>query len=409
MTQTACLITSETDLLRSRRVMSSARPIRPRADRFVVSTGWEVDNRIRSISISTLQVSGATARLSQQPFTHTFTELAQAVRTRGLQGRRRGFYLMIFVVLLLALAGTGAGMILLDDSWLQLLLAGTLGVIFTQFAFLGHEASHRQIFESGRANDRSGLVLAALVGMSYGWWMNKHSRHHANPNKIGKDPDIAADTVSFLEESAATRKGVLAWITRRQGYLFFPLLLLEGINLHVKSILSLSASVPVKGRWIELIMLAARFLIYFGLIFWLLPFGMGWAFIGVQLAVFGLYMGATFAPNHKGMPIVPAYVKLDFLSKQVRTSRNISGGWWATILMGGLNYQIEHHLFPSMPRPHLRAARILVREHCRSNDVPYVESNLLSSYRTVVRYLNRVELAARDPFDCPLASQLRPS
>jgi fatty acid desaturase len=354
-----------------------------------MSTGWEVDNRIRSTPISTLQVSGATARLSQQPFTHTFTELAQAVRTRGLQGRRRGFYLMIFVVLLLALAGTGTGMILLDDSWLQLLLAGTLGVIFTQFAFLGHEASHRQIFESGRANDRSGLVLAALVGMSHGWWMNKHSRHHANPNKIGKD--------------------LLAWITRRQGYLFFPLLLLEGVNLHVKSILSLSASVRVKGRWIELIMLAARFVIYFGLIFWLLPFGMAWAFIGVQLAVFGLYMGATFAPNHKGMPIVPADVKLDFLSKQVRTSRNIAGGWWATILMGGLNYQIEHHLFPSMPRPHLRAARILVREHCRSNDVPYVETNLLSSYRAVVRYLNRVGLAARDPFDCPLASQLRPS
>ncbi|HWI02025.1 MAG TPA: hypothetical protein VNT27_16985 [Propionibacteriaceae bacterium] len=107
----------------------------------------------------------------------------------------------------------------------------------------------------------------------------------------------------FSEESAATRKGVSAWITRRQGYLFFPLLLLEGVNLHVKSITSLTARTPVKGRWIELGMLAGRFLIYFGMIFWLLPFGMAWAFIGVQLAVFGLYMGATFAPNHKGMPI----------------------------------------------------------------------------------------------------------
>lgn len=194
-------------------------------------------------------------------------------------------------------------MILLDDSWLQLLLAGGLGLIFTQFAFLGHEASHRQIFDSGPANDRSGRVLATLVGISHRWWMNKHNRHHANPNKIGKDPDIEADTLSFLEESAATRKGVSAWITRRQGYLFFPLLLLEGVNLHVKSITSLTARTPVKGRWIELGMLAGRFLIYFGMIFWLLPFGMAWAFIGVQLAVFGLYMGATFAPNHKGMPI----------------------------------------------------------------------------------------------------------
>ena len=291
-------------------------------------------------------------------------------------------------------------MILLKDSWLQLLLAGALGVIFTQFAFLGHEASHRQIFQSGQANDRAGQVLAALVGLSHGWWMNKHSRHHANPNKIGKDPDIESDTVAFLDESAATGRGVRAWFTRRQGYLFFPLLLLEGLNLHVKAITSLSSRSPVKGRWIEVGMLTARFIIFFGLVFWLLPFGMAWAFIGVQLAVFGLYMGATFAPNHKGMPIVPADIKLDFLSKQVRTSRNITGGWWATILMGGLNYQIEHHLFPSMPRPHLRAARALVREHCRSNDIPYVETSLLSSYRTVISYLNRVGLAARDPFDC---------
>jgi fatty acid desaturase len=373
-----------------------------------MSTGWEVDDRIRGTAISTLEFSGATARLGKQPFTHTFTELAQAIRRKGLQDRRPGFYLMIFAILVLALAGSATGMILLEDSWLQLLLAGALGVIFTQVAFLGHEASHRQIFQSGQANDRAGQVLAALVGLSYGWWMNKHNRHHANPNKIGKDPDIESDTVAFLDETAATRRGVRAWFTRRQGYMFFPLLMLEGLNLHVKAITRLSSRSPVKGRWIEVGMLAGRFVIYFGLVFWLLPFGMAWAFIGVQLAVFGLYMGATFAPNHKGMPIVPADIKLDFLSKQVRTSRNITGGWWATILMGGLNYQIEHHLFPSMPRPHLRAARALVREHCRSNDIPYVETSLLSSYRTVISYLNRVGLAARDPFDCPLASRLRP-
>ena len=221
-----------------------------------MSTGWEVDDRIRSTAISTLEFSGATARLVNQPFTNTFTELAQS--------RRPGFYLMIFAVLVLALAGSATGMILLKESWLQLLLAGALGVIFTQFAFLGHEASHRQIFQSGQANDRAGQVLAALVGLSHGWWMNKHSRHHANPNKIGKDPDIESDTVAFLDESAATGRGVRAWFTRRQGYLFFPLLLLEGLNLHVKAITSLSSRSPVKGRWIEVGMLTARFIIFSG-------------------------------------------------------------------------------------------------------------------------------------------------
>lgn len=73
------------------------------------------------------------------------------------------------------------------------------------------------------------------------------------------------------------------------------------------------------------------------------------AFLGVQLAVFGIYMGISFAPNHIGVPIVPADVPLDFLDKQVVTSRNVSGGWWMTALMGGLNYQIEHYLSPTCP------------------------------------------------------------
>jgi fatty acid desaturase len=86
----------------------------------------------------------------------------------------------------------------------------------------------------------------------------------------------------------------------------------------------------------------------------MLPVGMAFAFIGVQLAVFGVYMGASFAPNHKGMPILPHDSKVDFLRRQVLTSRNIKGNWLMDTFMGGLNYQIEHHLFPNMPRPHLK-------------------------------------------------------
>ena len=97
----------------------------------------------------------------------------------------------------------------------------------------------------------------------------------------------------------------------------------------------------------ELGLLGARFACYLGVVFWLLPLGMASAFLGVQLAVFGLYMGASFAPNHVGMPILPRSAELDFLNKQVRTARNVSGGWWMTALMGDLNYQIEHHLFPA--------------------------------------------------------------
>lgn len=340
--------------------------------------------------------------------TSTYSALLQTVKDAGLLRRRRGFYITVFALLVLAVCAAATGFVLLGDSWFQLLIAGALGVILTQFAFLAHEASHRQVFASGPANDKAGRILAnGIVGISYSWWMTKHTRHHANPNTLGKDPDIEVDTVSFVEADAAKRSGFMALITRHQGYLFFPLLMFEGLNLHVKSIGSLFGAGPHRGRSLEMTLIGLRLALYLAVIFFFLPLGMAFAFIGIQLAVFGVYMGATFAPNHKGMPIIPAGSKVDFLTKQVLTSRNISGGYPMSMAMGGLNYQIEHHLFPSMPRPGLAQARIIVREHCSRMGVEYTETTLMRSYGIVVAYLNRVGLAARDPFDCPLVNQFR--
>ena len=338
----------------------------------------------------------------------SYATLLKQVRKEGLLTRRRRFYISIMVLLGLALGAAWTGFALLGDTWFQLLIAGVLGIVMTQIAFLAHEASHRQIFASRGANDWSGRILAAgVVGISYQWWMNKHSRHHNDPNVVGKDPDIEVDTISFLEEDAAKAKGIQAWITRRQGYLFFPLLTFEGLNLHARSIATLFSPGAVQGRWVELALLAMRFGLYLGVLFWFLPVGMAFAFIGVQMAVFGIYMGASFAPNHKGMPVIPRDSKLDFFQKQVLTSRNIRGGNFINNAFGGLNFQIEHHLFPDMPRPHLRRAAVIVREHCERLKVPYTEVGVAASYGAVVSYLNRVGLAARDPFDCPMVNRYR--
>ena len=339
---------------------------------------------------------------------NSYSVLLKSIKEAGLLRRTRGFYLALFALLVIALGGLTTGFILIGDSWFQLLIAAGLGILLTQFAFITHEASHRQIFDSGRANDRIGRVLATgVVGISYAWWMTKHTRHHSNPNTIGKDPDIEYDTIAFLEEDAAKQRGLLRWIAQRQGYLFFPLLTLEGLNLHYLSIRTLfEKKERIQGRALELSLIAVRLAAYVTVLFLMLPMGMAFAFLGVQLAVFGVYMGASFAPNHKGMPIIPKDAKVDFLSKQVLTSRNISGFGMASF-MGGLNYQIEHHLFPNMPRPHLARARQMVIAHCEAQDIKYTETTLMRSYGIVVAYLNRVGLAARDPFDCPEVGRYR--
>ncbi|UNK71844.1 acyl-CoA desaturase [Microbacterium sp. H1-D42] len=338
-----------------------------------------------------------------------YKDVLNVVRDTGLLGRTPVFYALVGVGILLGFGGVITGFILLGDSWLQLLMAAALGILFTQVAFLAHEAAHRQILSSGPANFRLARILAGIVGMSYSWWDSKHTKHHGNPNMVGKDPDIEVDTISFLDEDAARSRGVIRWITQRQGWLFFPLLTLEGLNLHRLSFAHLFSRQPVKGRWTELAIITVRFAVLLVPLFLLLPLGMAFAFYGVMVAVFGVYMGASFAPNHKGMPIIAPGARLDFFSKQVRTSRNVTGGWWATWMFGGLNYQVEHHLFPSMSRLHLSRAREIVRDYCVANNVPYTETTVLRSYGIVIRYLNRVGLAARDPFDCPITAQYRPA
>jgi fatty acid desaturase len=101
-------------------------------------------------------------------------------------------------------------------------------------------------------------------------------------------------------------------------------------------------------------------------------------------------MGCSFAPNHKGMPLTGQQDKLDFLRRQVLTSRNIRGGPVVDYLFGGLNYQIEHHLFPGMPRPNLRLARPIVIAYCRQTGVPYLETGVFASYRQALGHLNSV-------------------
>lgn len=364
-----------------------------------------------SIAASPYRRTGSRSAL-RDTGTSSYAELLEKVRAAGLLARARGFYWRVFAVLSTLTAAAAVGIVLLGDSWLQLIIAGALGVLFTQFAFLSHEAAHSQVFASRRWNTRAAQWIGTLVvGMSYSWWQNKHTRHHGNPNTVGKDPDIAQDTVSFLEEDAAARRGPLRLLTLVQGWAFLPLLTLEGINLHWLSIRALVTGRDLKGtggdRALELTLLAVRFGLYVTAIFLLLPFGMAWAFLGVQLAVFGIMMGGSFVPNHTGMPIIAPTARIDFFARQVRTSRNIRGGRLMDFAMGGLNRQTEHHLFPSMARPHLRRARRFVIEHAAERGVPYTETTLLDAFRIVVRHLNRVGLAARDPFACPLVAQYR--
>ena len=319
-----------------------------------------------------------------------YSQLSRQLKQAGLLNRRRGWYGARIALNLVLLAAGGVAFFLLGESWWQLLTAAYLAVVATQIAFVGHDAGHRQIFRTRRANDLTGLVHAnLLVGISFGWWVPKHNAHHSNPNDEDLDPDIGIAALAFTAAQARGKRGLARVIARSQAFLFFPLLLLEAGHLHMASLKSI-----VRGRgWAnaaEGLLLLVHAAAYVTALLLVLTPLQAVAFAVVQQGLFGLYLGCSFAPNHKGMPVVPKNARVDFLRRQVLMSRNIRGSVLVDFAVGGLNYQIEHHLFPNMPRPNLRHAQPLVREFCRQHGLPYTEATLFGSYAEAIRHLHAV-------------------
>jgi fatty acid desaturase len=319
-----------------------------------------------------------------------YAALSRQVRRAGLLDRRPRYYAWKITLTAAAFVLGWAAFAVIGDSWWQVAVAVFLAVAFAQVGFLTHDAGHSQVFRSRRANVFLGVACGNLgTGLSHGWWTGKHNRHHAHPNTEGADPDIMLGVLALSAARARAGRGIQRLIFRYQAYLLIPMLFFEALSLHVSSIRSVTRPGRRHRAW-EATLLAAHFGIYLCTVFFVLSPVKAVVFILVQQGLLGFYLGCSFAPNHKGMPILAASDKTDFLRRQVLTSRNVRGGWLTDFALGGLNYQIEHHLFPSMPRPNLRRAQALVAAFCADRDVPYARTSLLGSYAQVLRHLDAV-------------------
>ena len=319
-----------------------------------------------------------------------YGELTARIRDLGLLRPRPGSYAIGFAVVLAALAGVVVAMLRWRDSWWLVALAPVLGVIATQLGFLGHDVGHLQVTRSSARSRLLGLLDGNLLGgLSYGWWVSKHNAHHAHPNDLERDPDVRAGALVFDSSQATSRRGLEAWTTRHQALLFFPFLLGEAVNLHISSIRRLFAP-GLRLRVPEAILLGTHIVAYVALLVTTLTWPQALVFVAIHKGVQGLYLGCSFAPNHKGMPTLDAGQAADPLLRQVLTSRNITGGPFVDTVLGGLNYQIEHHLFPSMPRANLRHAQPVVESFCAERGIPYARCSALASYTAAIKHLHAI-------------------
>lgn len=324
-----------------------------------------------------------------------YAALKRTVAQRGLLDKQPAYYTRRIAINLGLLALSSLILLGVDSFAVQLLNAFLMAFALVQIAFVGHNSGHRQVGTRPWHDVAiTQTVFGLLLGTSASWWVEKHNDHHGHPNVDDLDPDIDFPMMAFSAEQARRKEGLARLVVAYQA-LLYPIMItfitLEMRWISIKKILSGT----VKHPWLEAALMAAFFVWYFGLLAIALD---GWqilAFAALHHALIGIYLASVFAVNHKGMPVLERDTDMDFLRLQVVTARNVRSERHTDFFYGGLNYQVEHHLFPTMPQNKLREARTIVMEFCQTHQIPYYETGFLRSQWEILSHLHTVGAALR--------------
>lgn len=185
------------------------------------------------------------------------------------------------------------------------------------------------------------------------------------------------------------------FFVRHQHILFVPVLLAARLSWALQSA-TFSFGRP-KGQAIancgwERAMLALHYLWYISAAFALLPPGKALLYVVTSQLFSGFFLSFVFIMSHNGMEVYDD--GRNFIMAQMAATRNIDRSLFNDWFTGGLNQQIEHHLFPTLPRHNLKKAQKLVRALCSKHGVYYEECSLGLGFTRVVKRLREVAMLA---------------
>jgi fatty acid desaturase len=262
-----------------------------------------------------------------------------------------------------------------------------LSVMLGQAGLIAHDAAHNQFSDSHALN----RLLARyhwefLLGISFQWWLQKHNRHHSNPNVVGLDPDLEIRWLNISGHIKPDKFWLRNWVLTHQRQSFVFLLMAEAF--HIRWV---SAKFMVKRHQqtavSEAIATTASLIFFVAYPIHALGIARGLVFFVFVHVFLGGYLGILFMPNHVGRTLFHRRDTPRML-KQILSSRNIrvpSGFEW---LFGGLHRQIEHHLFPAILSSKLSALTCEVENACARLGIEYCELGLSNAIQQVLRHVD---------------------
>ncbi len=328
-----------------------------------------------------------------------YVELKKLIKHRGLLEKQPVYY-TCRIVLVLSMVALGLTFLMgVHNFLLQLLNAFYLAFVYVQIGFLAHEAGHKQMFHTSWKHDIVCLLAGNLMlGLSYSHWLDKHNSHHSHPNQLDLDPDLNIPFIFFTKKEGVASKGkFLRFFLKRQAYFFIPVLMLLSLDWKYRSMQFLLRNKAKKYHSVEILLMFVHLLSYLGLLFYRFEAWQAVLFIITHQGLMGVYMGLVFAPNHKGMPILDKGSRVGYLRRQVITARDVRSHPIGDFFYGGLNYQIEHHLFPGMACNKFNEAQRAIRTFCQEHSIAYYETGFVQSYRELLQQLQKVGAQLCEP------------
>lgn len=264
-----------------------------------------------------------------------------------------------------------------------LMLIPITALFSTTLAMTGHEGVHSSACRSRAGNlSMAAIVFPLFAGLSMEYWRDKHNvKHHGNPNVVHVDPDIHSWPFTFSQEEYKTSGRIRQFFQRHlQGWTFWPISLLVGHLMRFDG-LKYIAMKPFKSkkkkRFTKIWMLDTALIITHFILWLALPIflGLSWQVtLGFYVLLWGLVgtcLTAIFIVGHAGRPIITEYDQNWRL--QIETARRIKMGPIGSFFFVGLEYQIEHHLLPTLSHFNLPKAAPLVKEYAEEQGWQYHE------------------------------------
>lgn len=374
--------------------------------------------------------------LELSAFEKEYRELIAKLRAQGLFNASMPYYAWKVASTTAILALAVYVTLSFESFGMKMVGALLVALFWQQSGWLAHDFAHHQVFKARWLNDIVVLVVGDLYqGFSLEWWKSKHNTHHAIPNLHESvadahdgDPDI--DTMPFLawsvdmaKKHAATGAKGGGLMVRNQALLYFPILFFARLTWAMQSFAYVfrlesmywGAASPTAGLVTDAKVAAtqpgvtlhyevaerAMLILHYAWVFGLAFFGCNTllqavAFVLAAETAGGWLLALAFGVGHNGMRVYDADKRPGFAELQVTTTRNVEDVWLNGWFMGGLHYQIEHHLFPMMPRHNLRYARAAIEPLCRKHGIEYRSMGLLAGNAEVLSVLGDITAAVKD-------------